>query len=190
MNYKQIYAIKKANEERILKLCPNIPRRSGIYIFYREEFGFKYAYVGQAVDLLKRTAEHLSGYQHIDLSLKKHGLYNENNLTGYKLWFFEVSETELDKKEREYIKKCAEKGFQLRNNTIGGQNEGKYALDMNMPKKGYYDGLKQGYKNARRDVAKWMKHLTVRIKSDKPNKTQEKALNHLKEFFEEEKENG
>lgn len=189
MSYKQRY--NKENEERILELRPNIPRRSGIYIFYREEFGFKYAYVGQAVNLLKRTAEHLKiSDNHINRSLKAYGLYNENNLTGYKLWFKEFPISELDEKEREYEHKTANLGYQLRNKTIGGQGVGKNNLDVGKSTKGYYDGLKQGYKNARRDVAKWMKHLTVRIKSDKPNKTQEKALNHLKEFFEEEKENG
>lgn len=186
MNYKQIYAIQKTNERRIKIFNADIPERSGIYIFFREDNGFKYAYVGQAKNLLKRTAEHLSGYQHIDLSLKKHGLFNENNSTGYKLWYTEVSIPDLDEKERYYIQLMADKGYQLRNNTIGGQDNGKAALDIGKSPKGYYDGLKQGYKNAQRDVTKWMKHLIVRIKSDKPHKVQEKALAKLMEFVSEE----
>ena len=81
MNYKQIYAIKKANEEKILKVCPDCPNTSGIYFLLREESGFKWAYIGKARNLLSRLAGHLNGYQHIDLSLKKHGLYSEDNKT-------------------------------------------------------------------------------------------------------------
>lgn len=182
MDYRQIYAIKKHNEGRIKILCPEIPNTSGIYFFYREELEIKYGYVGQARNLLQRTAEHLAGYKYIDASLKKHGLYSEKNPCGYKLRFKEVPEEELDEQERYYIQHFASKGYQLRNNTIGGQDKGKAALDMGKSPKGYRDGLKQGYLNAQRDVSKWMKHLSVKIKSDKPNKIQEKALEKMKEF--------
>ena len=70
MNYRQLYAIKKANKERILKICPNCPETSGIYFLLREEDGFKFAYIGQSVNLLQRLADHLQGYQYIDLSIK------------------------------------------------------------------------------------------------------------------------
>jgi hypothetical protein len=190
MDYRQIYAIKKHNEGRIKILCPEIPNTSGIYFFYREELEIKYGYVGQARNLLQRTAEHLAGYQHIDISLKKHGLYSEKNPCGYKLRFKEVPEEELDEQERYYIQHFASKGYQLRNNTVGGQDKGKATLDIGKSPKGYRDGLKQGYLNAQRDVSKWMKHLNVKIKSDKPNKIQEKALEKLIKFSEEKKENG
>jgi hypothetical protein len=97
MDYKKIYAIKKANEERILKVCPNCPNTSGIYFLLRDDDGFKYAYIGQAVKLRERLASHLSGYQHIDLSIKKHGLWSKENQTGYKLHFLEYPENLLDK---------------------------------------------------------------------------------------------
>ena len=87
MNYKQIKAIEKKNKERILKICPEVTEGSGIYVFYREEHKLKFAYVGQAKHLLTRLAQHLSGYQHIDLSIKKHGLYSEDNTNGYKISF-------------------------------------------------------------------------------------------------------
>ena len=74
MNYRQIKAIEQKNKQRILAVCSNVTETSGIYILIREENGFKYAYVGQAKHLLTRLAQHLSGYQHIDLSIKKHGL--------------------------------------------------------------------------------------------------------------------
>ena len=112
MNYKQIYAIKKANEERILKVCPNCPNTSGIYFLLREENGFKFGYIGQAKHLLSRLAQHLSGYQHIDLSIKKHGLWSEDNPNGYKVHFLRFPKSELDEKEQFYIKKY---GFMLNN---------------------------------------------------------------------------
>ena len=110
MNYKQIYAIKKANEERILKVCSNCPNTSGIYFFLREEDGFKYAYIGQAVRLRERIGSHLSGYQHIDISIKKHGLWSEENPTGYRVHFLEFPEFMLDEMEQKFIKQYANAG--------------------------------------------------------------------------------
>jgi hypothetical protein len=45
-NYRQIYAIKKKNKERIKAICPDCPNTSGIYFLLREEDGFKFAYIG------------------------------------------------------------------------------------------------------------------------------------------------
>lgn len=187
MNYKQIYAIKKANEERILKLCPNIPQRSGIYIFYREEIGFKYAYVGQAVDLLKRTAEHLKiSDNHIDRSLKVHGLYNENNLTGYKLWFKEFPKIELDEKEQEYERKIANLGYQLLNKTIGGQGVGKNNLDVGKSTKGYRDGIAQGRKNLIKELKGMLKYLKVTVKTEnRALKLEKRMLDKFNDVFKE-----
>lgn len=70
INYRQIKAIEKRNKERILSVCPDAPEMSGIYILIREENGFRFAYIGQAKNILSRLAQHLSGYQHIDLSIK------------------------------------------------------------------------------------------------------------------------
>lgn len=76
-NYKQIFAIKNKNRDIIKKLVPDIQDKSGIYILTRFENGFKYGYIGQAtVSVWTRLAEHLSGYQHIDLSIKNHGWYS------------------------------------------------------------------------------------------------------------------
>ena len=111
MDYRKIYAIQKNNEKRILKYCPDINDNSGIYILARFENGFKYAYIGQAKHLLKRLGQHLSGYQHIDLSLKKHGFYSEDNKEGWKIAYFNCNENELDKFEQEYILKYANDGF-------------------------------------------------------------------------------
>lgn len=36
-NWKQLYAIKEKNKEKILKVCPDIDDESGIYILTRYE---------------------------------------------------------------------------------------------------------------------------------------------------------
>jgi hypothetical protein len=189
VNYKQIYAIKKANEERILKVCPNCPNTSGIYFLLREEDGFKYAYIGQAVKLRERLASHLSGYQHIDLSIKKHGLWSEENPTGYRVHFLEFAENLLDEMEQKYIKQYANAGYQMRNATSGSQGVGKRGLNNARPTRTYYDGLAQGFKNAQKEVAHLFKlHLDYKTKSDKPNKNQQKAAQKFKDFLESENE--
>ena len=184
VNYRQIKAIEKKNKERILTVRPNVPDTSGIYIFFREENEIKYAYVGQAKHLLSRLAQHLSGYQHIDLSIKKHGLVSETNPCGWNFVFKLCPVGELDAQEQEYIKIMANKGYQLRNKTSGSQGKGKQGIAENKPSRGYYDGLKQGYKNAQKFVANLFdKHLNYSKKSDKPNKNQEKALEKFKDFI-------
>lgn len=181
MNYRQRIEEDKQN---ILKVNPKVPETSGIYIFTREENGFKFAYVGQAKHLLTRLAQHLSGYQHIDLSIKKHGLYSQDNPCGWRIWFELCGIEHLDSKEQEWIYTCAHKGFQLRNKTTGAQGVGKRGLDDQKAPKGYHDGLAQGYKNARKEVANlFAKHLNYSKKSDKPNKNQEKALEKFKDFL-------
>lgn len=184
MNYKKIYATKKANEERILKVCPNCPNTSGIYFLLREEDGFKYAYIGQAVRLRDRLGSHLSGYQHIDLSIKKHGLWSEENPTGYKVHFLEFAENLLDEMEQKYIKQYANAGYQMRNATSGSQGVGKKGLDNARPTRTYYDGLAQGYKNAQKEVAHLFDlHLDYTTKKQPPTKLQEKALAKFKDFL-------
>lgn len=165
MDYRQVYAIEKANKERILKVCPNCPDTSGIYILTREEDGFKWAYIGQAKHLLSRLAGHLRGYQHIDLSLKKHKLYSEENPHGWRVHFLEFPECELDEHERYYIRLYANSGYQLRNHESGGK-EGKVALEGRQQGRGYYDGLEQGKKKIAKDLFHIIeKHLDVKPKN-------------------------
>jgi hypothetical protein len=185
VNYKQIYAIKKANEERILKVCPNCPNTSGIYFLLREEDGFKYAYIGQAVRLRERLGSHLSGYQHIDLSIKKHGLWSEENPTGYRVHFLEFAENLLDEMEQKYIKQYANAGYQMRNSTAGSQGKGKHGLDNQKPSRTYYEGLNNGYERARKEIAHLFDlHLDYTTKKQPPTKLQEKALSKFKDFLE------
>ena len=188
MNYEQFKAIrekKKENEEKILEVCPNCPNTSGIYFLLREEDGFKYAYIGQAVKLRERLASHLSGYQHIDLSIKKHGLWSEENPMGYKVHFLKFSENLLDEMEQKYIKQYANAGYQMRNATSGSQGVGKKGLDNARPTRTYYDGLAQGYKNSQKEVAHLFDlHLDYTTKKQPPTKLQEKAFQKFKDFLE------
>lgn len=185
MNYAKIYAMKRENEKRILKVCPDCPRESGIYFLLREEDGFKYAYIGQSVNLLQRLAYHLQGYQHIDLSIRKHGLWSEDNPNGYKVHFLRFPKSELDEKEQFYIKKYANAGWQMRNSTAGSQGEGKHSLDNTRPARTYYEGVKNGYERARKEVAHLFDlHLDYTTKKQPPNKLQEKALQKFKDFLE------
>ena len=183
MNYRQLYAIKKANKERILKVCPNCPETSGIYFLLREEDGFKYAYIGQSVNILQRLADHLQGYQYIDLSIKKHGFWSEENPTGYKVHFLEFPESQLDEKEQYFIKKYANAGWQMRNTESGGKS-GKTDIAPRKPSKTYYDGISQGEKNARKMVAHLFKlHLDYVPKRTPPTKNQLKAMQKFEDFL-------
>lgn len=171
----QVKREQEANKKRILELNYRLTDESGIYILYREENGIKYAYVGQALHLLTRLAQHLSGFQHIDLSIKKHGLHTERE-NGYKVHFELCGAAELDEKERWWIKYMADRGYQLRNHTIGGQGEGKGGFDNQKPPKGYHDGLAQG----RKSIAKELKHIIdthhLQITAPQNNKITQKAL--------------
>lgn len=161
-NYAQIKAIEKKNKERLLKINPYLTEESGIYFLLREdEDGFKYAYVGQAKHILTRLAQHLVGFQHIDLSLKSHKFYDkETNPYGWEIYFLRFPIEQLDEKEQYYIKQYATAGYQLRNKTSGSQGVGKKKIDEYKPAKGYRDGLKQGYKNASKEVSNlFEKHL-------------------------------
>ena len=179
-NVRQVYAYEKKLKDKILLLYPTITEQSGIYIFTREENGFKYAYVGQAIKLLTRLAGHLRGYQHIDLSLKKHGLYSEVNQDGWKIKTKHCDD--LNNQEQKYIKLCAEKGYQLYNHTTGSQGKGKAGIKENQ-RKGYQQGVEQGYKKAQKLISNLFdKHLNYEVKNV-GNKNQEKALEKFEEFI-------
>lgn len=179
----RIKAIERTNKERILKVCPDVPDRSGIYILTRCENGFKYAYIGQAKKLLTRLAGHLTGYQHIDLSLKKHGLYSQDNPTGWKVNYIECQEQYLDEQEQKHIVAYANAGFQLRNKTSGSQGEGKKDI-ADEPTKGYLEGLHNGYKKAQKEIAHLFKlHLKCETKKEPPTKLQVKAMEKFNSFI-------
>ena len=185
-NYRKIYAIKKMNEKRILDVCPDMKHKSGIYFYTRtDENGISYFYIGQSVDCLERSISHLTGYQHIDLSIKKRGFYSEKNPYGWKLNVMYYPKDKLDEMEQYWILEYTKRGYQCRyNKTAGGQGEGKEKINEFKPSKGYRDGIKQGYKNASKEISHLFDlHLDYKTKSDNPNKNQEKALHKLEKFL-------
>lgn len=170
-NVAKAKSIEKKNRERILAVNPHVDEKSGIYFLTRtDEDGFRYAYIGQAVNLLSRLVGHLKGYQHIDLSIKSHGLYSTDNIYGWKIGFMHYPDEELDKWEQYWIKKYADGGYQLRNKTSGSQGEGKKQIADYKPPKGYRDGIKQGRINLARELANIAdKHLVISLKPEKQN---------------------
>lgn len=171
-NIAQIKAIEKKNRERLLKVNPNLNDRSGIYFLTRtDENDISYFYIGQAVNIIQRMCGHLTGYQHIDLSVKKRGFFNEKNLYGWKLNFINYPKSDLDKMEQYWILEYTKRGYQCRyNKTAGGQGEGKEKINEFKPSRGYRDGLKQGEKNLARELSSIAeKHLKIEIRDDKKN---------------------
>lgn len=170
-NIRQTKVIEYQNKKKLLEVNPKLDEKSGIYFLTRtDEYGFKYAYIGQAKHILTRLAQHLVGYQHIDLSLKKHNLYSADNPFGWKVNFLHFSESQLNEKEQHYIKEYALNGYQLRNKTSGSQGTGKSQIDDYRPQKGYRDGIEQGRKNLAKELKHIIdKHLVVSIKPEKVN---------------------
>ena len=170
--FKQAKAIEYENKKKLLKVNPKLDDESGIYFLTRtDEEGFKYAYIGQAKHILTRLAQHMVGRkQHIDVSIKKHGLYAPDNPYGWNVNFKHFPMTLLDEIEKQYIKQYADAGYQLRNKTSGSQGTGKSQIDEYKPAKGYRDGLQQGRKNLARELKHIIdKHLVVSLKPEKSN---------------------
>lgn len=186
MNNKQRYAILKKNKEQWLQYY-SIKDESGIYILTRyDDNGFRFAYVGQAKKVLTRLAEHLMGYkQHIDFSLRKHGIGSaftrENKWKCEKVFY--CLESELNELEQAWISKMHHLGFQLLNKTTGSQGQGKQALGEQKPAKGYYDGIKQGRKKVIDEINNRLVRGDIRLVIDCPNKRKEQHLAKLMEIL-------
>lgn len=186
-NYQNIAkakAIENQNKKKLLAVNPKLDDESGIYILWRTEI---HGYVGQSVGILTRLAQHLVGFQHIDLSMKKHGLFSEKNKGGYRIDFIHCSKSELDDKEREYIQKAIDNGWVLKNKTSGGQDDKKEKIADFRPAKGYRDGIKQGKKTLARELSSIAeKHLKIEIREDKKNnKVSQKQFEKFKELMNE-----
>ena len=191
-NIAQVKAIEKSNKQRLLKVNPKLNERSGIYFLLREdENNFKYAYIGQARSVLQRLCSHMSGYkQHIDLSLRKHKLYDkDNNPYGWRVEFLNFPISELDEKEKYYIKLYADKGYQLRNVSVGGQGSERDSgtIGERKPAKGYFQGILQGKRVLARELSSIAeKHLKIEIREDKANnKVSQKQFEKFKELMNE-----
>ena len=180
-NFIKAKAIESQNKKRLLVVNPKLDEKSGIYFLTREnENGIKFGYIGQAKHLLTRIAQHMGDYkQHIDRSLKTHGLYDENNNPhGWKIDFIHFELEKLDEMEQFYIKKYALAGYQLRNKTSGSQGAGKTQIAEYKAPKGYRDGLEKGRKNLAKELNHIIeKHLIIDVKPEKKNnKVSQKAF--------------
>lgn len=179
-NLARVKAIERKNKERILKVNPDLKDESGIYFLTRtDEDGISYFYIGQSVSVLSRIVSHMSGYQHIDLSLRKRSFYSDENPYGWKINYIKYPADELDKWEQYWILEYTKRGYQCRyNKTSGGQNSSKEKINEYRPSKGYRDGLKQGRINLARELKNIIdKHLSVTLKPEKEgNKVSQKAL--------------
>ncbi len=176
MELKQRMAILNANKKKLREMYPGLRDDSGIYILTRTAVGFKFGYVGQAKRILTRIAEHMVGYQHIDLSIKKHGWKTKENLAGWEVaGCYFCPEEQLNDWEQEFIKIYASEGYQMRNKTAGSQGVGHTAIADFLPAKGYHDGLKQGRENLRRELAHIVgAYLNIELK--KNNKRSQNAF--------------
>lgn len=160
-------------------------KQSGIYLFERtDENGITFFYCGQAKNIFNRIVSHWMGFQHIDVSMRSRGFKSEGNPYGWEFTILEYcDESELDDKENTYIMKLMHEGKQTYNVTYGKQGEGKKNIGEGKSPKGYRDGLQQGYKNARRDVAKlFEKNLTYSI-NGKDGKLKQRAYEKFTEFL-------
>lgn len=148
-----------------------MPHASGIYVFHRvDEAGIRRAYCGQAVDLVDRCSQHLTEYDHIALSLKKHKFYSDDNPYGWQLDFITCPKNELDEREISNIKSWADAGWQLYNVSSGGQGVGKVISDGYKQPKTYREGVQYGRKNLAKELKHIIEtHLTVKIKEGKEN---------------------
>lgn len=185
VDYGQLYAKKKALEGKVLKLCPNARNEKGIYAFTRvDDHNVRHFYVGQSVACLSRLISHLQGYDsHIDLSIRKWGLYDESkNPYGYKIHILEYTDN-LDEREKFWIMKYIQNGAQSKNVSYGGQGEGKAHLNENKQSRGYYEGVAYGKKKVCEEVKVFFdKYLDFVIK-EPSNKIKERKLKEFEELL-------
>lgn len=193
MDYKklrQAKAIETKNRKRLMKINPKLDDGSGIYFLTRtDENEISYFYIGQAVHIIQRMCSHLTGYQHIDLSIKKRGFYSEENPFGWKINFIHYPVEQLDKMEQYWILEYTKKGYQCRyNKTSGSQGEGKEKINEFRPAKGYRDGIQQGKITLARELKHIIDiHLNVSIRPEKANnKVSIKALEKFNDLLNEE----
>lgn len=189
MDLKQRFAILNDKKKIIKAICPEITEVAGIYCFYRtNEHGENCCYIGQAKNLLNRTAQHLMiSKQHIDKSIYKHKLYSEANPHGWRLKILNMCcVTDLDFCEQVYINNYLNDNWKVYNVTGGGQIDKKSDIGERQQTKlkSYKNGKNLGYDKAR-DYVKVMfdKYLDYAIKG-KTNKTKERKLSEFKEWLE------
>lgn len=171
-NFVKAKAIEAENKKRLLKINPRLDDKSGIYFLTRiDENGIQYFYIGQAVHIIQRMCSHLTGYQHIDLSIKKRGFFSIDNPYGWMINFIHYPVDKLDEMEQFWILEYTKRGYQCRyNKTSGSQGKGKEKINEFKPAKGYRDGIQQGKKTLARELSHIIDtHLQVSLKPEKQN---------------------
>lgn len=182
-NQERIEAIE-IHKRAILKIYPDTPIGSGIYILKRTTKEENCVYVGQSVHVLKRIAEHLIDYKsHIDTSLTSHGLKSITNPKGWNLKCIEYNKSELDFYETKFIADYQNAGYKLYNLTGGSQGKGKVKIAEYAPRKGYNEGKKVGYENAQKYIAKLFDKNLICVINGDTNKNKEKAFEKFEAFL-------
>jgi len=185
MTFAQLKAIEQKNKQRWLEVNSTLTDATGIYILTRlDEYDIKHAYVGQSVNVLTRLAQHLNNYQYIDLSIKKHGLYDfDKNPHGWQVLQIDCPSYDLNWTEQHFIKVYADRGYQLKNRTLGSQGVGKNAIETKSTK-GYFEGVEHGKLIAKRYVKEiFEKYLNYEIKGTQ-GKIKERKLKEFEEWME------
>lgn len=188
VNYSAIFDKIDKLKAQVKEICPTAKDKSGIYIIKREENGFRYAYVGQSLNVLTRLAQHLDGYtkpnaQHIDLSLRKRGLKTYTNPNGWEMGVLYCPTYELNAKEQYYVRLYANSGFQMLNKTSGSQNGDKFGINQNKDNRGYREGVADGEKRVIRRVKELFdKYLDYGIK-EPSNKVKERKIKEFEKLL-------
>ena len=116
-----------------------------------------HCYIGQAKNTLARLANHLSNYDRIDLSVKAHGLYSEDNPTGWKIQI-NCDISSLDEMEIELIERALQMTeFCYTTNKAEGQGKGKTKIADYKPAKGYQDGLNKAIRTHKKRLHHYLK---------------------------------
>lgn len=188
MENRQRLAILGDCKKIIKRICPEITTKSGIYLFYRiNEENEQCFYVGQAKNLLNRTAQHLMGRkQHLDKSIYVHKLYNAENPHGWKLKVLKICQPyEMDELEQKYIQYFLSKSQKCYNVAGGGQLDKAQDVGQRfeVKLKNYRSGKLYGYNKALEQVKVFFdKYLDFVIKG-KPNKIKEKKFAEFTELL-------
>ena len=89
----------------------------------------------------------------------------------------------LNEKEQYYIKLYANNGYQLRNKTSGSQDGEKFGIAENKSGKGYWEGVRQGEKNAFKTIKVFFdKYLDYGIK-EPSNKVKERKFKEFEKLL-------
>lgn len=182
---KDIFDQQQRWEGLLRQLCPNIDHSSGIYLWKREENGKIYMYIGKSKNLLQRSVSHCMGYeQHIDRSIRHWKFYHKDtNRLGWELYIKHFPESELDHWERKYIDYYRTQPNVELYNIEGGGTEGKTYLTQPRPRKGYRDGVEQGYRKARKFVAELFANNLEFSINGKLTVNKQKAYDKFKDFI-------